>query len=88
MNVKDESCSALVRRANNFIKFPWTEAETRPSIQEFQDISRFHQVVGALDGSLIPTKAPKEDLNEYVNQKRFHNIVCSELLMLMESFYM
>lgn len=35
MNVKDEFCSALGRRANDFIKFPRTEAETRQAIQEF-----------------------------------------------------
>lgn len=75
MNVKNEFCSALMRRANDFIKFPKTEAETRQAIQKFQDISHFPQVVGALDGSHIPIKAPKEDPNEYVNRKSFHNIV-------------
>lgn len=61
----------LIRRANNFIKFPETEAESRQTIQEFENISRFPQVVGALDGSHIPIKAPKDDANEYVNQKKF-----------------
>ena len=75
MNVKEEFCSALMRQANNFIKFPKTEAETRKSIQEFQDISRFPQVVGALDGSHIAIKAPKQDPNEYVNRKNFYSIV-------------
>ena len=75
MNLKDEFCTALLPRANDFIKFPKTEAETRQSIQEFQDISRFPQVVGALDGSHIPIRAPKEDPNEYVNRKSFHSIV-------------
>ena len=40
MNVKDEFCTALLRRANDFIKFPKTEAQTRQSIQEFQRIRR------------------------------------------------
>ena len=35
MNVKDEFCSALMRRANDFIKFPKAEAETRQAIQKF-----------------------------------------------------
>ena len=60
MNVKDEFCSALMRRANDFIKFPKAEAETRQAIQKFQDISHFPQVVEALDGSHIPIKAPKD----------------------------
>lgn len=74
MNVKDEFCSALMRRAYGFIKFPKAEAETRQAIQKFQDISHFPQVVEALDGSHIPIKAPKEEPNEYVNQKSFHSI--------------
>ena len=75
MNVKDEFCTALLRRASDFIKFPKTEAKTRQPIQEFQDISRFPQVVGALDASRIPIRAPKEDPNEYVNRKSFPSIV-------------
>ena len=75
MNVKDEFCSALLRRANDFMKFLKTEATTRQTIQEFQDIRRFPQVVGALDGSHIPIRALKEDSNEYVNRKSFHSIV-------------
>ena len=75
MSIKDKFCSALMRRANDVIKFPRTEAETRQFIKEFQGISRFPQVVGALDGSHIPIKVPKEDPNEYVNRKRFYSIV-------------
>ena len=75
MNVKDKFYSAQIRRANDFIKFPKTEAETRQTIQEFQDISHFPQVVGALDGSHTLIKAPKEDLNEYVNRTSLHSIV-------------
>ena len=87
MNVKDEFCSALIRRANDFIKFPKTEAETRQAMQEFLNISRFPQVVGALDGSHIPIKAPKDDPNEYVNRKVSIALFCKESLMPMASFY-
>ena len=31
--------------------------------------------MGALDGSHIPIKAPKDDPNEYVNRKSFYSIV-------------
>ena len=75
MNVKDEFCSAFMRRASDFIKFPKTEAKTSQAIQKFQDISHFPQVVGALDGSHIPIKAPKVDPNEYINRKSFNGIV-------------
>lgn len=59
---------------HDFIKFPKSEAKTGQSIQEFQDISHFPQVVGRLDGSHIPIRAPKEDPNECVNWKSFHSI--------------
>ncbi|XP_031557719.1 protein ANTAGONIST OF LIKE HETEROCHROMATIN PROTEIN 1-like [Actinia tenebrosa] len=75
MNIKDEFCSALMRRVNEFIKFPKTEDETRRCIQGFQNISTFPQVVGALDGSHIPITAPTENPNEYRNRKNFHSIV-------------
>ena len=50
MNLKDEFCTALLRRANNFIKFPKTEAETSQSVQEFQDIM----------GPILKTGCPKK----------------------------
>ena len=87
MNVKDEFCSALMRRAYGFIKFPKAEAETRQAIQKFQDISHFPQVVEALDGSHIPIKAPNEEPNEYINRKSFHSIVLQGVADANRKFY-
>ncbi|KAM7427891.1 hypothetical protein ABFA07_021040 [Porites harrisoni] len=75
MNLKDEFCSALLMSANDFIKFPKGEAETKRAIQAFQEISCFPQVVGAIDRSHIPIIAPKIDPNDYYNRKQFHSIV-------------
>ena len=75
LKLKDEFCSALLMTANNFIKFPRGEAETRRAIAAFQEISCFPQVVGAIDGSHIPIIAPKNDPNDYYNRKQFHSIV-------------
>ena len=60
MTVKDEFCSALMRRVNDFIKFPKTEAETRQAIQEFQDISHFPRVVEHLMGLIYQLKPRKK----------------------------
>ena len=49
--------------------------EMRRAIEEFQEISCFPQVVGAIDGSNIPIFAPKNDPNDYYNRKQFHSIV-------------
>ena len=68
LKLKDEFCS-------DFIKFPKGEAETRHAIKEFQEISSFPQVVGAIDGSHIPIIAPNEDANDYYNRKQFHSVI-------------
>lgn len=68
LKLKDEFCS-------DFIKFPKGEAETRHAIEEFQEISSFPQVVGAIDGSHIPIIAPNEDANDYYNRKQFHSVI-------------
>lgn len=75
MNIKDEFCAALLRRANEFIKFPKTEDETRKAIQDFANISTFPQVVGALDGSHIHIAAPHDSPNSYINRKKYHSMV-------------
>lgn len=88
MNVKDEFCTALLRRANDFMKFPNTEAKTRQSIQEFLNIGRFPQIVSALDGSHIPIRRPKKTQTSMLIRKASTASFCMELLMLMESFCM
>ena len=75
LKLKDEFCSALLTTAKGYIKFPKGEDETRRAIEEFQEISCFPQVVGAIDGSHIPIIAPKNDPNDYYNRKQFHSIV-------------
>ena len=75
MNIRDEFCSALLDHANEFIRFPIGEDETRRSIEAFQILSDFPQVVGALDGSHIPIAAPTNDPNDYFNRKHFHSII-------------
>ena len=41
----------------------------------FGEISGFLNVLGAVDGSHIPIKAPKENPNAYYNRKKFHSVV-------------
>ena len=73
LNLKDEFYSALLMSADDFIKFPKGEAETRRAIQAFQEISCFPQVVGTIDGTHIPVIEPKNDPNDYYNRKQFHS---------------
>ena len=73
--IKREFCSILTRKVDEFIKFPYTEAEARAAIDAFDDLGRFPQVIGAVDGTHIPIKAPKDNPNSYYNRKRFHSVV-------------
>ena len=46
----------------------------RETIESFRDQSmgRFPGVVGAVDGTLIPIRAPVEEPQAYVCRKKFH----------------
>ena len=75
LTMRDQFCAALLPRANEFIKFPRTEAETRRAMEGFAVLSDFPQIVGAIDGSHIPIKRPVEYPNDYYNRKSFHSLV-------------
>lgn len=73
--ITHEFCSILTRKMDEFIKFPYSRAEVRKAIDEFQNISEFPQVIGAVDGSHIPIKKPKDSPNAYYNRKSFHSVI-------------
>lgn len=50
---------AICRLQDDFIKFPSTRAEIGKNIEGFSEKSKFPNVVEAIDGSHIPTRAPK-----------------------------
>lgn len=50
---------AICRLQDDFIKFPSTRAEIGRKIEGFSEKSKFPNVVEAIDGSHIPTRAPK-----------------------------
>ena len=52
----------MKRKVDDFIKFPYTEAEARAAVDSFDDLGRFPQVIGAADGTHIPIKAPKDQI--------------------------
>ena len=54
-------CNSLVRRVNEFIKWPQGE-EYIDNSEKFEFISEIPRVVGCLDGSAINIIAPKENV--------------------------
>ncbi|KAK3092416.1 hypothetical protein FSP39_002572, partial [Pinctada imbricata] len=71
--VIDGVCKAICSRMNN-IKFPTSQEEFRNIKEGFYRIAEFPNVIGAIDGTLIPILAPGEDEEAYVCRKNFHAI--------------
>ena len=63
-----EFVEAICRLQDDFKEFPSTRAEIGRKIEGFSEMSKFPNVVAAIDGSHIPIKAPKED---YFNRKHW-----------------
>ncbi|XP_018007920.1 putative nuclease HARBI1 [Hyalella azteca] len=64
----------LAERARNEIKMPADILQLQQTMRDFHAIAGFPRVIGAIDGSHIPIKAPTEDEEIYVNRKKFHSI--------------
>lgn len=67
-------CRALVKKNEDFIKFPKTAQEKMTIRDGFYNIGGFPNVIGCVDGSHIRIQAPTEDEKCYVNRKCYHSI--------------
>lgn len=72
--VKNEFCDILRRKAVNYIKFPRTEEEAQKVIGEFEHISLFPHVVGALDSTHLKIIAPKQNKYDFLGKKTFYSV--------------
>ncbi|CAC5383493.1 HARBI1 [Mytilus coruscus] len=67
-------CDAICRRLHN-IKFPTDPTQQRDSKEKFYKICKFPNVLGAIDGTLIPIQGMAGvDEPNYVCRKQFHAI--------------
>ena len=64
--------AAMCRHRHEYIKFPQTQMELQQVKEGFYDMSDFPNVLGAVDGSLIPIFAPKKDEHLFVCRKGYH----------------
>lgn len=60
----------------DWITFPASVQETDEAIQRLFDNNLFNipQILGAIDGSHIPIKAPKHNKESYFNRKHFYSV--------------
>ena len=70
--------SALCEHVNYYIKFPTSPVDIQQTKMAFYEIANFPNVLGTIDGTLIPIKAPSIDERLYVCRKGFHalNVQC------------
>lgn len=65
-------CRALCQMLDN-IRFPSSQQSINAIKQNFYDVARFPNVVGAIDGTLIPIRGVGGDEEPiYVSRKNFH----------------
>ncbi|KAG0718500.1 putative nuclease HARBI1 [Chionoecetes opilio] len=68
----DALCDINIMR--RFIRFPTTQDVIEQNKADFFNISRFPHVIGAVDGTYVRIKAPKENEEVFVNRKGYHSI--------------
>ena len=66
--------NALCDIAKNEIKMPSTALQRVQAMHQFAQINHFPRVIGVIDGTHIPIKAPAVDEHIYVNRKMFHSL--------------
>lgn len=64
-------CSELMPQ---LIKWP-TGNKIQQNTRDFEERTTFPGVIGAIDGSHIPIRAPKDHPENYINRKGFHSVV-------------
>lgn len=73
--VKNEFCDILRRKATNYIKFPNSKEEVQKVIAEFEHISLFPHVAGALDSTHVKIIAPKQNKYDFLGKKNFYSVL-------------
>ena len=71
----DDVINALYGIRNDFIKFPTTVAETSASIATFETLSDLPNIAGAIDGTHVKIRAPKESAVDYFSRYQQHDVV-------------
>lgn len=70
---RDKIISALIGMRQNIIRWPNAQ-ELQTEEQLFQRRNGFPGIVGAIDGTHIQIKAPRDHPQSYVNRKHYHSL--------------
>lgn len=70
----EQVTNVLCDKATREIKMPMTAEDINNTVREFHRLGNFPRVIGAIDGTHIPIKAPTVNEGIYVNRKGFHSL--------------
>ncbi|XP_029452894.1 putative nuclease HARBI1 [Rhinatrema bivittatum] len=70
----EQALAALLRHTHHFISFPIRREEQHETMRDFYQIARFPSVLGAIDCTHVPLRAPGGDEAIYRNRKGFHSL--------------
>lgn len=70
----DSCLDHTLKLARKVIHFPESTPLLNQTKEEFYEISRFPNVLGVIDGTQIPIKAPTNNESIFVCRKQFHSI--------------
>lgn len=79
--------SWLVEIAHLYLKWPKYATETQQMAHKFETKRKIPHIIGAIDGSHIKIKAPRENPTDYFNRKRYYHKplqgrICSLLIFI------
>ena len=70
----NEFKQALLALKDQFITIPLTRQEIPEKIDEFEEMYRIPQIVGAIDGCRIEINAPPRNHEDYFNRKQHYSV--------------
>ena len=73
-NIITSVTNILSEKAVNEIKMPAGAIQLQQGMRDFHTLAGFPSVIGAIDCSHIPIKAPTDDEAIFVNRKKFHSM--------------
>ena len=78
----------LVAKKNDFVKFPFTDAEKDENKEKFYKMGGFPSCILAVDGFHVRICTPYEDEDDFVNRKIFIQSTFKPLQMLIVNLQM
>uniref|UniRef100_A0A0P4WKS6 DDE Tnp4 domain-containing protein n=1 Tax=Scylla olivacea TaxID=85551 RepID=A0A0P4WKS6_SCYOL len=73
-HVVDQIIGVVFNKARTEIKMPRNRKEVNRAVEKFHIISGFPRVIGTIDGTHIPIKAPYVNEHLFVNRKGYHSL--------------